>query len=180
MNKILSDQDITDDALEQFTLEHLAVFDDPAYQDDNVPQWVRRLPSRSRITSFSVGKMFMAMSQTARRLGLPGARYVNAAVRACAVFASQEADPRDRCKRLAMGLSNLATSWVAYLLWPCEPRLVPSDLANPDGLVVYPEQQEPAAWSGEGSDAATPTSNETGRIMYRPNLRDSVRTVLLK
>ena len=119
VNKILSDQDITDDALEQFSLEHLAVLDDPAYQDDNVPLWVRRLPTRG-VPSFSVRKMFMAMSQTARRLGLPGARYVDASVRACAVFTSQEADPRVRSKRLAMELSKVANTWVAFMLWPCE------------------------------------------------------------
>ena len=52
-------------------------------------------------------------------------------------------------------------------------------LADSDGLVVYPEQEEPAEWSNEGSDIATPTSNETSSIHHRPNLRDSVRTVLL-
>ena len=50
--------------------------------------------------------------------------------------------------------------------------------ASFDGLIVYPEQQELAAWSDVGSDAATPTSNETSSIFHRSNLRDTVRTVL--
>ena len=179
VNRILSDENVTDDALEQFALEHLAVLDDPAYQNDNVPQWVRRLRCRE-VRSFSVRRMFTAMSQTARRLGLPGTRYVNASVHACAVFASQEADSRDQPKRLAAELSKVANTWVAYMLWPCEwKRLYMRILADPDGLVVYPEQEEPAEWSNEGSDIATPTSNETSSISHRPNLRYSVRTVLL-
>ena len=119
MNRILSDENVTDDALEQFALEHLAVLDDPAYKDDNEPLWVRRLPCRE-VRSFSVSRMFTAMSQTTRRLGLPGTRYVNASVQACAVIASQEAEPRDQAKRLAVELSKVTHTWVAYMLWPCE------------------------------------------------------------
>ena len=119
VNIILSDKDVTDNALEHFALEHLAVLDDPAYQNDNVPQWVRRLRCRE-VRSFSVRRMFTAMSQTARRLGLPGTRYVNASVRACTVIASQEVDPKDQAKRLAVELSKVTHTWVAYMLWPCE------------------------------------------------------------
>ncbi|TFY66162.1 hypothetical protein EVG20_g4926 [Dentipellis fragilis] len=58
------------------------------------------------------------MYRTASDLNLTsGARYVSAAVCACAALAAGE--PKDsRSERLAAELSGLGGTWVAYMLWP--------------------------------------------------------------
>ena len=106
----------------------LGVLEDPGYELQNKPEWVVRLEGLAGSTQvclkegYTTSKMLKAMYDSAESCGLPPSaqRYVSAAIYASAVRAraSSETEPDVR-GALANALEQLATTWVAYLLWPC-------------------------------------------------------------
>ena len=66
--------------------------------------------------------MFKAMYDSAVRCGLPPSaqRYVSAAIYASTIkVRALTEDKQARRDELANALERLATTWVAYMLWPC-------------------------------------------------------------
>ena len=67
--------------------------------------------------------MFDAMFTVADELKLhAGRRYVSATICACAseVAGGSSGDSAAAADELARALEGVATTWVAYMLWPCE------------------------------------------------------------
>ena len=113
--------------------EHLNVFDDPRYSHLDAPHWVARVWPKTalRSTRFTVRNVVKAMYDTAADLGLDrlgpgGGRYVAAAICACAADANSGVESEsagsssvENAEVLAMSLQRLASTWAAFLLWPC-------------------------------------------------------------
>lgn len=105
---------------------HLRVFTMEKYASVDIPDWVRRVSEHPAHHVLTVQKLITAMYVTADDLGLDqGKRYVAAAVCACASEAAnrnmdQDGDGEDtKNMALATALQGLASTWAAYLLWPC-------------------------------------------------------------
>ena len=134
--RLLDDDALSDDQLYEQARTHIQVFQHPPHDIHVEPAWVSRaeqvFQTRSREErngGYTTEKMLNAMLTAADELGLrTGRRYVSAAICACAVEASKPSDlvggsPSEAAvvaDRLARALEELATFWVAYMLWPCE------------------------------------------------------------
>lgn len=101
--------------------KHLKIFDNELYASLDIPEWVSRVSSHTALQpiyrGFTVRKLVDTMYRTAEDLGLEdGKKYVMAAVCSCAVEAR---DAEDRKLDLAERIQRLASTWAAFLLWPC-------------------------------------------------------------
>ncbi|KAA1478005.1 hypothetical protein DENSPDRAFT_845195 [Dentipellis sp. KUC8613] len=161
-NRTLSDADLHDQAK-----KHLQILTRPSFESYNVPKWVARVPLPVDIDShkFNMKNLFDAMYQTASDLKLAsGARYVSAAICACATRAAEQPQEK-QVEQLAAELCKLGGTWVAYMLWPFIGNSKP-----PDDLV-------------EHSDVATPTYDRTASVMDEGNTatrRGHFRTEVMK
>ena len=109
-----------------------SILDSDDYRLQNKPHWVSRLEdlavSARRFElkdNYTTCKMFEAMYTSAESCGLPSAaqRYVSAVTYASALKADALFEDKNaRRNALANTLEQLATTWVAYMLWPCEFR----------------------------------------------------------
>ena len=119
----------TMEALWSLAQKHLLVFEMERYAGLDTPNWVRRaisdhaarMPVPRVYKTLTVRKLVSAMYTTAEDLGLEkGKRYVAAAVCACAIYANtMDAGDESKNEALAVALQTLASTWAAYLLWPC-------------------------------------------------------------
>ncbi|TBU28371.1 hypothetical protein BD311DRAFT_758515, partial [Dichomitus squalens] len=91
------------------------------------------------------------MYATTEDLGLErGKRYVSAAICACADDARQAPNNADPLEFLARSLERLASTWVAFMLWP---------------FYAQQEQVEPSVCLDDVSGNATPTGTTTKSTM---------------
>ncbi|KAI9059253.1 hypothetical protein FKP32DRAFT_1173969 [Trametes sanguinea] len=120
---------LTDDELSELAQVHLSVLESPTHGIYNKPGWVENLKKAMEFeTSYTTASMIRAMYDTASTVRLPsGARYVSAAVCACAAGSKEaeaersltDSERREAEKeRLAASLEKLASTWVSYMLWP--------------------------------------------------------------
>ncbi|TBU36497.1 hypothetical protein BD309DRAFT_878286 [Dichomitus squalens] len=120
----------------------------------NTPEWMQtyRTPQGERGKKlFSVLNFISAMYDTASELKLKGGkRYVSAAICACANGARASTNLDVKSEALAQRLSDLASTWVAFLLWPFYAN------AQPD----FPGRQQ-------HNENATPTFKETATLVDR-------------
>ena len=113
--------------------DHLGVFDDPRYSHLDAPHWVTRVWPKTALggARFTVRNVVKAMYDTAADLGLDrlgpgGGQYVAAAICACAADANSGVESEsagsssvENAEVLAKSLQRLASTWAAFLLWPC-------------------------------------------------------------
>ncbi|KAA1469520.1 hypothetical protein DENSPDRAFT_835162 [Dentipellis sp. KUC8613] len=156
-NKLVSDimntPDLSNEDLYEQANKHLKVLTLDTFEKYNTPKWITRvpLPTGTDRHKFNMAGLFDAMYQTASELNLTsGARYVSAAICACASLARSAPQEKPR-EQLAAELCKLGGTWVAYMLWPF--------LGN----------SKPGTDLEEPSAAATPTINETSDSMSRGN-----------
>ncbi len=124
VEKIIQDSTLSDEALHNNAGRYLQVLAHPSFRDINRPAWVRRIQRFSLLwITYTSSKLFDALYETADALTLvAGKRYVSAAVCACASCAESEAAShwQDKPRCVAEALSQLATAWIGYMLWPCK------------------------------------------------------------
>ncbi|KAI1785146.1 hypothetical protein LXA43DRAFT_1100654 [Ganoderma leucocontextum] len=106
----------------------LSIFDDPRYAHLDLPDWVRRVTPNGAVRhGFTARKFIRVMRDTASNLSLvDGERYVLDAVCACADNDSDMSSaglglkhsPEKEQEALARRLQRLASTWIAFLLWP--------------------------------------------------------------
>ncbi|PIL30770.1 hypothetical protein GSI_06938 [Ganoderma sinense ZZ0214-1] len=141
----LSDSDLYNDAK-----RHLQVLVHPSFADIDQPAWVRRIqPFYGFSITYSSSKLFDALYQTADELGLAsGKRYVSAAVCLCARRTETEAAAslEDASKRKAEALSQLASEWIAFMLWPffIEGNKVVGEFSEQASYYELPPEQMPS------------------------------------
>lgn len=118
---IIQDSTRSDDALHNDAERYLQILEHPSLRDINRPAWVHRIQWFSFLSiTYTSNKFFDALYETADTLMLvAGKRYVSATIcasgsRAESVAASLEVP--SRC--VAEALSQLASAWIAYMLWP--------------------------------------------------------------
>ncbi|KAI9059250.1 hypothetical protein FKP32DRAFT_1596598 [Trametes sanguinea] len=166
----------SDDELFERAQGYLAVLNSPRFSGYNKPKWVESLKKAKRFeTTYTTASMMRAMYDTASELVLPsGARYVSAAVCACAAGSKEAEAERSltdserreaEAERLAASLERLASTWVSYMLWPM--------VAN---------SPSPIKGLGPLSGLATPTADETASIIdeglsehQQGNFKDDVK-----
>ncbi|KAI0779263.1 hypothetical protein C8Q74DRAFT_1446868 [Fomes fomentarius] len=98
----------------------LLVFQIEKYARFDTPDWAQRWNTIKWTVypDFTVRGLIKTMYMTAEDLGLDkGKQYVAAAVCACAIEVAY-AEDEDKKEALAKALQRLASTWVAYLLWP--------------------------------------------------------------
>ncbi|OSD07482.1 hypothetical protein PYCCODRAFT_1474016 [Trametes coccinea BRFM310] len=137
-----------DEDLYERAQQHLSVLFMERFKRYNEPAWVENFK-----TTYTTISMFNAMYDTARDLKLPsGARYVSAAVCACAAGSKEAEAERSltdnerreaEAERLAASLEKLASTWVSYMIWPM--------VADPPSAIRRMESL---------SGLATPTADE--------------------
>ncbi|TFY56058.1 hypothetical protein EVG20_g9078 [Dentipellis fragilis] len=156
-NKLVSDfidtRDLSDEDLRERANKHLRVLTLDSFEKYNMPKWITRvpLPTGTDRHRFNMKRLFDAMYQTASELSLiSGARYVSAAICACAALAASMPQEK-QLEQLAAELCKLGGTWVAYMLWPF--------LGN----------SKPQTNLEEPSAAATPTIKETSDSMSDGN-----------
>ena len=121
-------ESLSDNYLRAEADKALKILDDDDYKLHNKPEWVSRveslaIPKKVKLKdNYTTFKMFKAMYNSAESCGLPPSaqRYVSAAIYASAIKAQAvSGDENTRRDNLANALERLATTWVAYMLWPC-------------------------------------------------------------
>ena len=128
VRRLIENASFSDDVLHSRAQTHLQVLRLPQYADIDVPPWVRRIrifrPAREPDSDYTSSRLFNTMYQTSDQLRLrDGKRYVSAAICVCANrVEDMKGPPEEEPKRLAEELSHLASSWVAFMLWPCESK----------------------------------------------------------
>lgn len=129
IGQIVADGSLGDEVLHQRALRILQVLDIPeqAFVDLNKPHWVRRIEEYDRwqrTEPFTIKSLYIAMLDVADDLHLPnGKRYVSAAICSCedeSRMVDRSEDEDSQLFKVAETLSQVASIWVAYLLWPCE------------------------------------------------------------
>ena len=140
LNIIKDTEHFSDTYLRAEADKALKILDSNDYTLQNKPSWVSRLDdlavsarSFEPKDNYTTRKMFEAMYTSAESCGLPstGQRYVSAAVYASALKADTLfEDENARRNALANDLEQLATTWVAYMLWPCQFRASSSGLQS--------------------------------------------------
>ena len=116
---LIDDLALSEDALYAQAKKHLQVLRDPHVAVHTRPAWI----SRAKRTSYTIERMFTAMFAVADELKLhAGRRYVSATICACASEAAggPSRDEAAAADELPRALEGVATTWVAYMLWPCE------------------------------------------------------------
>lgn len=125
----MASESLSDEVLHQRALRLLQVLDrsEQAFVDLNKPHWVRRIEEYDRwqrTEPFTIKSLYIAMLDVADDLHLPnGKRYVSAAIYSCeeqsrGVCCSDNED--SQMLQIAGNLYQIASIWVAYLLWPRE------------------------------------------------------------
>ena len=126
---IVDDETLSDTVLYEHAQSIMTVLKKPEYSHLNIPHWVLRVEkvTHAKSAEFTIERFFSALYETANILELQaGRRFVSATIYACAVdVQSNEAltsaiDKDGTEAQLAVELSKLASSWIAYLLWPCK------------------------------------------------------------
>ncbi|KAM5542143.1 hypothetical protein V8D89_004016 [Ganoderma adspersum] len=122
LEAMAQDSTLSDSALHNDAERHLKVLALSSFTDINQPPWVRRIqPFWGFPITYTSSKLFDALYQTADELGfICGRRYVSAAVCLCAYRTEIEvgtAPLEDAPKRKAEALSQLASEWIAFMLW---------------------------------------------------------------
>ncbi|TBU51164.1 hypothetical protein BD310DRAFT_388230 [Dichomitus squalens] len=143
VERLLNDPAVSDMALRSQAQEYLQVYDEPSFVEIDVPQWVRRIQSHTRLKiKYTSRRLFDTMYEAATTLRVPlGARYVSAAICACASHAKSAVTcSQDQPKSVSEALGRLASVWLAFVLWP-----------------LYIQAVFPVEPSGEDSGDTTPT-----------------------
>ena len=128
IQRLIENASLSDDVLHSRARTHLEVLRLPHFAEIDIPPWVRRIrlfrPAREPDSDYTSSRLFDTMYQTSDELRLRGGkRYVSAAICVCAHrVEDMKVPPEEKPRRLAEGLSRLASSWVAFMLWPCESR----------------------------------------------------------
>lgn len=125
VDNLVRDATVLDSTLHSCARQCLEVFSgtNPAQRS---PPWAEHVHKISPSwTMFTTPELFDAMYQIADELDLvSGKRYVSAAICVCAERGVSEAgDSRadsEQATRLAEALHRLSSTWVAFVLWPCE------------------------------------------------------------
>ena len=128
IRRLVENASLSDDVLHARARTHLDVLRLPHHAHIDVPPWVRRIrifrPAQEPGSDYTSRRLLDAMYQTSDELHLLGGkRYVSAAICVCANrVEDMKVPPEEKPRRLAEELSRLASSWVAFMLWPCESR----------------------------------------------------------
>ena len=125
LEAIAQDSTLSDSALQDDAERHLQVLSLPSFADINQPPWVRHIqPFWAVPITYTASKLFDALYQTADELEfICGKRYVSAAICLCVQRTEIEtgaAPLEDVPRRKAEALSQLASEWIAFMLWPCK------------------------------------------------------------
>ncbi|KAH9846648.1 hypothetical protein C2E23DRAFT_890637 [Lenzites betulinus] len=179
---LIDDPALSDEALYEQAQKHVSILKRPEFRSHNVPAWVSRLknhPDVSFFGEYTTEKVFRAMWTAADALKLhAGKRYVSAAACVCAsgaVKADEAAggseSSRDAAvdERVARALEGLATTWVAYLLWPF--RSMPSERTTDDYWEFAPTPDEDET---EPTPSAVVAGLRRDRPISRRDLEDMV------
>ena len=134
VDALIQDASLSDDALcarAHHSLEVLAESSESNSAHLNGPPWARRIQKAiPQCPAFSTLHLLRALYFVADELGLvAGKRYVSASICVCADRAAA-VNPQGQWTaetnlRLVGALDDLASTWAAFVLWPCE-STVPS------------------------------------------------------
>lgn len=127
VDDLVKDVTIPDSTLHSRAQRYLHVFHEAnAVQVKRWPAWAEHFREASAPPLFTTPNLFGVMYEVADELGLvAGKRYVSAAICVCGehfAHAGEAADPNpeEQAEHLAQALHQLSSTWVAFLLWPCE------------------------------------------------------------
>ncbi|TFY60621.1 hypothetical protein EVG20_g7350 [Dentipellis fragilis] len=152
--------------------KHLEILTRPSFETYNVPKWVARVPLPKGVDKhkFNMKHLFDAMYQTTTDLHLvAGARYVSAAICACAARAAEEPQDR-RLEQLAAELCKLGGTWVAYMMWPFIGNSKPPKDLEEHSDVATPSYDRTASMMDEGNTAHVEINSErrSGQFYLKP------------
>lgn len=117
------DANVLDDSYYQCAQRLLRIFDDDRFAELNVPHWVTRgnaCTEHPYPKAFTVQRFFAAIFTVTEDLGLhSGKEYAAAQVCACEPKSMPGQTREEWDALVAKNLSDLASTWVAYMFWPC-------------------------------------------------------------
>ena len=134
VDALIQDASLSDDALHTRAHQSLETLADssqssPTHLPVNGPPWARRIQEAiPQYPTFSTLHLLRALYFIADELGLvAGKRYVSASICVCAdraALLNSEGQSTDSEANLHLhlveALDDLASTWVAFVLWPCE------------------------------------------------------------
>ena len=131
VDTLIRDTSISDDALHARARQCLDLLTESNPGQLGGPLWARRIQTViPQIPAFSTFRLFNALYTTADKLRLvAGKRYVSATICACRDRTIPGAvSPDGQWTNLVQALDDVASTWAAFVLWPCEStfRYLPS------------------------------------------------------
>ena len=127
VDTLVRDASISDDALHARARQCLDLLTESNPAQLTGPPWAQRIQSViPQMPAFSTLRLFNALYTTADKLRLvAGKRYVSATICACRDRTTPGAVSPDagQWTDLVQALDDIASTWAAFVLWPCESTL---------------------------------------------------------